>query len=43
VNYLFHFFFKYLFVGKNLIQDIIFFAENINIFSLFPQKFVKDR
>ena len=34
---------KYLFVGKNLIQEIIFFTENINIFSLFPQIFVKDR
>ena len=34
---------KYLFVGKNLIQEIIFFTENINIFSLFPQIFVKVR
>ena len=34
---------KYLFVGKNLIQEIIFFTENINIISLFPQIFVKDR
>ena len=34
---------KYLFVGKNLIQEIILFTENINIFSLFPQNFVKDR
>ena len=34
---------KYLFVGKNLIQEIIFFTENINIYSLFPQIFVKDR
>ena len=28
---------KYLFVGKNLIQEIIFFTENINIFSLISQ------
>ena len=34
---------KYYFVGKNSIQEIIFFTENINIFSLFPQIFVKDR
>ena len=32
-----------IFCGKNLIQEIIFITENINIFSLFPQKFVKDR
>tara|TARA_B100001750_G_C14879201_1_gene289548 strand:+ start:132 stop:404 length:273 start_codon:yes stop_codon:yes gene_type:complete len=28
-------------VGKNLIQEIIFFAEKINFISSFPQKVVK--
>jgi len=29
-------------VGKNLIQEIIFFAEKINLISSVPQKVVKD-